>query len=49
MQLDSDAARKIMESETLFGDLKKLAEKEVKETTKQSDLTMEMPKQLANI
>ena len=31
LKLDIDASRKIMESETLFGDLKKLSEKEVKD------------------
>ena len=46
--MDTDASRKIMESETLFGDLKKLSEKEVKEL-KQGETTMEMPKQLSNI
>lgn len=43
---DRKATEQIMSCETVFGDLRKLAEKEV---SNKADTTMEMPKQLASI
>jgi hypothetical protein len=48
MNLDKNATERIMKSETLFGDLKKLSEKDIKDV-KSGDSTMEMPKSLASI
>ena len=48
MELNKDATENIMKSETIFGDLKKLSEKETKDANRGNE-SIDMPKSLSGI